>query len=65
MSCYKIGCTIFMALQDTMKKNEFGYAFNDSVSLSCKIWTLENDLKALLICNTDHKDANQVLNAMI
>ena len=54
-----------MALQDTMKKNEFGYAFNDSVSLSCKLWTLDNDLKALLICNTDHKDANQVLNAMI
>ena len=65
MSCYKIGCTIFMALQDTMKKNKFGYAFVDSVSLSCKIWALWNDWEALLIHNPDHKDAKQVLNEMI
>ena len=54
-----------MALQDTMKKSEFGYASVDSFSLSCKIWALEKDWKDLIICNPDHKYAKQVLNAMI
>ena len=69
MSCCKIGCilfnTIFMTLHDRMKKNESGYAFVDSPSLACKIWVLENDWEALLICNPDHRNAKQVFNAVI
>ena len=48
-----------------MKKNEFGYVFVDSASLASKIWTLENDWEALLICNPDHRTAKQFFNALI
>ena len=54
-----------MTLHDRMKKNEFGYAFVNSSSLACKIWALENDWEALLVCNSDHRNSKQVFNAMI
>ena len=50
---------------DRRKKNEFGYALVGSPSLACKMWALENDWGALLICNPDHRNAKQVFNAMI
>ena len=57
--------TILMTSHDIMKKNEFGYAFANSSSQTCKIWTLKNDWEALLIYNRDHQNAKQVFNAMI
>ena len=57
--------TIFMTLHNRMKKNEFGYAVADSARLTTKIWALGNDLEALLICDPDHRNAEQVFNAII
>ena len=68
MRCYKIGCilfnTIFTTLHDRRKKNEVGDPFVDSPSLACKIWSLENNWEALLICNLEHWNAKQVFNTM-
>ena len=66
MGCYKVRCILFSrTLHGRMKKNEFGYTFVDTPSLACKIWALENDWEALLICNSDHRNAKQGFNAMI
>ena len=54
-----------MVLHDRIKKNEFGYAFANSSSLDCKIWTLANDWEAVLINDPDHQNAKRALNAMI
>ena len=54
-----------MTLHDRMKNNGFGFTFFDFPSFACKIWALENDWEALLICNPDHRNAKQVFNAMI
>ena len=49
--------TIPMTSDDIMRKNEFGYAFANSSSLTCKIWALKNDWEAFLIHDPDHQNA--------
>ena len=56
---------MFMNLHDITKKNEFGYAVANSSNLACKISALATDWEALIIYDPDHRNAKQVLNAMI
>lgn len=52
-------------IHNTVKKSEFGHAFANSPSLTCKTWGLANDWEALLIPDPDHGNANSVFNAIL